>query len=562
MKTKNHHLTSKGAVFAASFLTFIAAAIFAVGPALAAVDVAASLTNKDRGVDAKSEPGAGKSGEVAPAQVALPATPDLITAGTYIFSNSAGVALEDMSSGTTQLVPAASDDGNSVAVNIGFDFWFDGVRFTQFGANANGFIRFGVAPTGTSFTNSLATTTNAPKVAAYWDDLWVGTNGQVHYKTIGSAPNRKLIVEWQNMTIPRAGAATTGAGTFQLWAFETTGIVQFVYGPGIIVNSANGGYSIGLQSGATTNFASVTTSTNTVSYATANNAQTDAIAPGVSYLFTPNIPAAPTGFSATAVTATSMTINWTDNATNEVGYVIYQSNDGTNFTFVAQVAAGTMSQALTGLTPSTTYTFRIQAVTEGGLSSALVGAQATSAAGNITSAGTGLWDAPATWVGGVVPTVNDNVTIAAGHTVTINSSNAFSVTVQSGGVLEFEATTARTLTVGSSVTINSGGTFQTAATGTQTGHILSVGTNLINNGTLDFSTNANTAGANITFTGASNNTFSGTGATTDVRTITVNKGTSNANTIELLPTNFTVQGVATDVAGFLTSRPWPARRGW
>src|SRR5205085_3227910 len=108
------------------------------------------------------------------------------------------------------------------------------------------------------------------------------------------------------------------------------------------------------------------------------------------------------------------------------------------------------------------------------------------------------------------------------------------------------STTARTLTVGSNVTIATNGIFQSATTGTVTTHVLSVGANLTNNGVLDFSTNANTAGAAITFTGAANNTFGGTGATTDIRTLTINKGTSNANVLELNPTNFTVQGTTTD----------------
>jgi hypothetical protein len=514
--------------------------------------IASSVQLEDKYAPVEVKDGASGMEDVAPPDAA-----DLITATTYAFAAGADT-LEDMSSGTTNLVPAASDDGNSLTFNIGFDFWFDGVRFNQFGANANGFVKLGPAPTGTSFTNSIATTTNAPKIMAYWDDLWVGTNGQVHFKVVGTAPSRKLVVEWQNMTIPRAGAATTGAGTFQMWLYESShatlpGVIAFVYGNGIILNSANGGYSIGLQSGAATNFASVTTTGDTVSYAAANNTQTNAITAGKKYTFTPNIPAAPTGLNFTAVTAISQTINWTDNATNEFGYVIYRSTDGINFTFLTQTAAGATSFADTGLNPSTTYFYQVYAVTEGALSSpALAGSQMTAAAGNITSIASGNWSAGATWSGGVPPTAADNVTIAAGHTVEIDSSNAFSVTILSGGVLQFEATTARTLTVGSSVTINSGGTFQSNPAGTQTGHVLSIGTNLVNNGTLDFSTNADTAGAGITFTGAANNTFSGTGTTNDVRAITINKGVAIANTLELTATNFTVRGVNTDVAGFLT----------
>ena len=532
-------------------IPFVVLVILSLAAVAIPQDVAERLDLKD---DGQSDSGKGRKG--AP-EVVVPSN-DLITAATYAFSTAGAVALEDMSSGTTQLIGPSIDDGNSALVNIGFEFWFDGVRFTQFGANGNGFIRLGLAPTGSSFTNALNNTTNAPKIAPYWDDLCTGTNGNVRFKTIGAAPNRKLIVEWNNMQITRgAGCAGVGTGTFQLWLFESggaanQGLVQFVYGALAAGAAADGGHSVGMQSGAATNFASITTSTNTVSYVTSSNTDLTAIAAGTSYLFTPNVPAAPTGLNFTAVTATSQTLNWTDNASNEFGYVVYKSTDGINFTFLTQAAAGATSFNDTGLFPSTTYFYQVYAVSEGALSTVLAGSNATAAAGNITSAASGLWSNPATWTGGVVPTASDNVTIQNTHTVTIDSSNAFSVTVALGGVLEFENTTARTLTVGDDVVIMSGGTFQTAATGTQTGHVLSVGGDLTNNGTLDFSTNGNTAGAGITFSaGASNVTFGGTGATTDIRTITVAKG-AQAVVVDLAVFVFTVQGVNTDVAGFLT----------
>ena len=64
-----------------------------------------------------------------------------------------------------------------------------------------------------------------------------------------SSPNRKLVVEWSNEQIPRLELAGDGAGTFQMWLFESTGVIEFVYGSGMAINSANGGYSVGLQSG-------------------------------------------------------------------------------------------------------------------------------------------------------------------------------------------------------------------------------------------------------------------------------------------------------------------------
>ncbi|MFL6210217.1 MAG: beta strand repeat-containing protein, partial [Pyrinomonadaceae bacterium] len=485
--------------------------------------------------------------------------PDLVTATSYPFTSAAGVALEDMSSGTTQLVAANLDDTASGVTNLGFDFWYDGVRFTQFSVNANGLCRLGGTAVSTSFDNSTAfnSTTNAPKIAPYYDDLWTGTNGKVHFKVVGSGPNRKLVVEWLNEQIPRVAAGNAGAGTFQMWLFETSGIIEFVYGNGIATNSANGGYSIGLQSGAATNFASVTSTTNTVSYTTANNTQTNAIAAGTAYLFTPQTPADPTSVNFTGTTATGTTVNWTDNSSNEVGFVIYRSTDGLNFPFIAQTAANATSFADSGLSPSTQYFYRVRAVTEGALSNPASGNTTTAPAGNISStAAGGNWSAAATWVGGVVPSSGDNVTIVDGATVTIDTAAvALSVTVGTGGtpaILQYESVTARTLTVGTNVAVATNGTLQSALSGTVTTHVLSVGGNLTNNGVLDFSTNADTAAAGITFTGAAGNTFGGTGATTDIRAITINKGTSNANVLELNPSNFTVRGVATDVAGFLT----------
>jgi hypothetical protein len=169
-----------------------------------------------------------------------------------------------------------------------------------------------------------------------------------------------------------------------------------------------------------------------------------------------------------------------------------------------------------------------------------------------SNAVTGSWFATTSWVGGVVPGASDDVIIADGATITIDNTGgaANSITVGQGvsGILQFETATARTITVGGNVTIAAGGTFRSGATGPST-HLLSLGGSLTNNGTLDFSTNANASGAGITFTGAGNATFGGTGVTTDIfGPLTVNKGTSAASVLTLNPTAFTFKG-ATSTAG-------------
>ena len=503
------------------------------------------------------------SEEVTGPMAPSPLAPDLVTITSYPFTSAAGVSLEDMSTGTTQLVGASQDDTASAVTNIGFDFWFDGVRQTQFSANANGLLGLGAVAVNNGAsgrTNDFATTTNNPKMSAYWDDMCTGVAGKAHFKVVGSAPNRKLIVEWLNMVQFDNGTVACGVtvrGTYQAWLFESTGVIEFVNGGTALNDNGNSGYSVGIGS-SSTSFASVTTSGPTVSYAASANTQTNAIAAGSAYIFTPQTAIAPSGLNFTGTTSSSTTLNWTDNSSNEVGFAIYRSSDGgVNYTFISQTAANAISFTDNTVLQNTTYFYRVFAVTEGALGAAAQNSVLIPSAPTIASTGAGgNWSQTSTWVGGVLPGATDNVVIADGATVTIDTAAlALTVTVGTGGAtatLQWEATTARTLVVGSTVTIATNGIFQSATAGAQTGHVLTVGTDLVNNGVLDFSTFANAAGAGITFTGAANNTFSGSGGTTDLRALTINKGSSSASILEVTTSVLTVQGVNTDSAGFLT----------
>ena len=170
----------------------------------------------------------------------------------------------------------------------------------------------------------------------------------------------------------------------------------------------------------------------------------------------------------------------------------------------------------------------------------------------------GNWSDNATWVGGIVPTATDAVIIADGAVVTVDiPADALSVVVGQGisGTLTFDAINAQTLTVASDVTVSAGGALQADNAGTQTGHALILGGNLVNNGTLDLSSNAGASGIQLAFTGASNATFSGNGAITDVYRIIVNKGTDVTSILELNPDSFSFEGATVTPGadeGFLT----------
>jgi hypothetical protein len=83
---------------------------------------------------------------------------------------------------------------------------------------------------------------------------------------------------------------------------------------------------------------------------------------------TPDLPAAPTGLTATPFNAAEIDLTWTDNSTNEAGFKIERCTGSgcTNFVQIATVGANVKSYSNTGLSASTTYTYRVRAYNAGG----------------------------------------------------------------------------------------------------------------------------------------------------------------------------------------------------
>jgi len=86
---------------------------------------------------------------------------------------------------------------------------------------------------------------------------------------------------------------------------------------------------------------------------------------------TPAAPSAPTQLAA-AVSASSPTsslvLGWLDNATNETGYRVDRSPNGSSFSQIAQLGPGATSYVDSGLTSGTTFYYRVYAYNDGGAS--------------------------------------------------------------------------------------------------------------------------------------------------------------------------------------------------
>lgn len=77
-------------------------------------------------------------------------------------------------------------------------------------------------------------------------------------------------------------------------------------------------------------------------------------------------PNPPTNLTASVISTTQVNLQWTDNATNETGYKIQRKTTGGDFTDVASTGADIASHSDLGLTPNTTYTYRVYAYNSAG----------------------------------------------------------------------------------------------------------------------------------------------------------------------------------------------------
>jgi len=80
----------------------------------------------------------------------------------------------------------------------------------------------------------------------------------------------------------------------------------------------------------------------------------------------PAVPAAPTSLAAVAASGTAINLAWTDNASNETGYKVERSTNGTAFTQIAVLGANVKTYSATGLKKNALYYFRVRATNGAG----------------------------------------------------------------------------------------------------------------------------------------------------------------------------------------------------
>jgi len=151
----------------------------------------------------------------------------------YTFSTNKPVLLENMSTGTTQLIPGSSHDVASGITDIGFTFSFMGAAYSQFSVNSSGQLCLGSLVSATGVSEAAE---NAALIVPFSGTNSILNTGKVHYMIQGASPNRILIVEWKNLNIPspiidnNPPVIEYNPTTIQVLLHESTGMIEFKYG--------------------------------------------------------------------------------------------------------------------------------------------------------------------------------------------------------------------------------------------------------------------------------------------------------------------------------------------
>ncbi len=121
-----------------------------------------------------------------------------------------------------------SDDAVSGSLPIGFSFCFLNNTYTNFYIGSNGWVSFSAGqPTNYVAASLPSSAGGVPKncIMAPWQDWHPGIAGgpYISYQTIGTAPNRKLVVTWNQVPM---FSCTSTKGKFQIVLNETSNNIE------------------------------------------------------------------------------------------------------------------------------------------------------------------------------------------------------------------------------------------------------------------------------------------------------------------------------------------------
>jgi len=158
---------------------------------------------------------------------------------TYLMDENINFSMENISGNTVTL----SDDQVSVDLPIGFSFTFFENTYGAFRISSNGFITFAPETDNGCCSGEVIPQNSSTEpqniIALFWEDLRPPSGGTISYSTIGTAPNRILVVEFDAVQHYFNGFPTTG----QIKLFESSNAIELH----VDNQDAGGNHTLGIQ---------------------------------------------------------------------------------------------------------------------------------------------------------------------------------------------------------------------------------------------------------------------------------------------------------------------------
>jgi len=174
-------------------------------------------------------------------------------------------------------------------IHLPFTFTYFGVGYNEVTPSYSGYVAMGINSSGWTINNLCTTNPALLKiVCGFWDDLNPQAGGTTQYTFLGSAPNRVFVAQWDSVRF----FSGPGSVTFQIRLYETTNIIEIIYGPGGNNPAASGSIGINDSIGGPGHVLSITpgsTCANTTFSTTNcnNNVPYTNLPSGLKYTFTP-----------------------------------------------------------------------------------------------------------------------------------------------------------------------------------------------------------------------------------------------------------------------------------
>jgi hypothetical protein len=270
----------------------------------------------------------------------------------------------DMAGGTALTL----GDDAAATVSMPFAVPFYGTSVNAIQISSNGFVRL-LRGAATEHVNSSLPNASEPNgiVAVFWDDLDPAAGGLISYRSVGTTPNRRFAIAWED--VPHFNVAGS-AVSVQLVLDEITGNMMLNYRDvqvGSALYDRGASATIGVENGLGSRATQIGFNSPVLSDLSSYRCGIDQL----------QAPPTPTGLAASVSGTSTINVRWTDVA-GESGYVLeISSTAGVN---EIALPSGTTTYSDTGLAPATTRTYRIRALNDAGLSPFSAGVTATTAA--------------------------------------------------------------------------------------------------------------------------------------------------------------------------------------